>query len=91
DSDETAFGVLRTMRMAGLEVPGNVSVIAIDDHPMASVVGLTTVAQPVYDIGRAAATLLLESFEGRGDPFARVELPTQLRVRGSTAPPPAAA
>ncbi len=88
DSDETAFGVLRTMRLAGLDVPGNVSVIGIDDHPMASVVDLTTVAQPVYDIGRAAATLLLESLDGNGDPFARVEFPTQLRVRGSTAPPP---
>jgi LacI family transcriptional regulator, repressor for deo operon, udp, cdd, tsx, nupC, and nupG len=89
DSDETAFGVLRTLRLAGLHVPGKMSVIGIDDHPMASVLDLTTVAQPVHEIGRAAASLLLESLDGIGDPFARVEFPTQLRVRGSTAPPPA--
>jgi DNA-binding LacI/PurR family transcriptional regulator len=87
DSDETAFGVLRTLRLAGLDVPGDVSVIGIDDHPMAAVLDLTTVAQPVYEIGRAAASLLLDTFAGNGDPFARVEYPTRLRVRGSTAPP----
>lgn len=88
ESDEIAFGALRTLRLAGLDVPGRMSVVGFDDHDMASVVNLTTISQPVDQIGAAAATLLLEALAGRGDPFARVVVPTRLIVRGSTAPPP---
>ncbi|MDQ3450704.1 MAG: LacI family transcriptional regulator [Actinomycetota bacterium] len=86
-SDETAFGALRTLRLAGLEVPRHMSVVGFDDHDMAGVVNLTTIAQPVARIGAAAATMLLDALDGRGDPFARVVVPTRLVVRGSTAPP----
>ena len=47
ESDEMAFGALRTLRLAGLEVPRHMSVVGFDDHDMASVVNLTTIAQPV--------------------------------------------
>jgi len=88
ECDEIAFGALRTLRLAGLDVPRRMSVIGFDDHEMASVVNLTTVAQPVQAQGAAAATMLLDVMHGRGDPFARLVMPMQLVVRGSTAPPP---
>jgi DNA-binding LacI/PurR family transcriptional regulator len=87
ESDEIAFGALRTIRRAGLAVPGDISLVGFDDHELASVVDLTTVAQPVTDLGAAAASLLVDALDGEADPFARVVLPTSLVVRGSTAPP----
>jgi DNA-binding LacI/PurR family transcriptional regulator len=87
ESDEIAFGALRTLRLAGLDVPGRMSVMGFDDHDMAGIVNLTTIAQPVLEQGEIAATLLLEALQDRADPFARVTLPTRLVIRGSTAPP----
>lgn len=88
ECDEIAFGALRTLRLAGLDVPRRMSVIGFDDHELAGVVNLTTVAQPVQAQGAAAARMLLDVMRGRGDPFARVVMPMRLVVRGSTAPPP---
>ena len=87
ESDEIAFGALRTLHLAGLEVPGRMSVIGFDDHEMARIVNLTTIAQPVLEQGEMAATLLLEALRGQARPSARLTLPTRLVVRGSTAPP----
>ena len=87
ESDEIAFGALRTLHLAGLEVPGHMSVIGFDDHEMASIVNLTTIAQPVLEQGEIAARLLLDALNGHAGPSARVTLPTRLVVRGSTAPP----
>lgn len=89
ESDEMAFGALRVLRRAGLDVPRDISVIGFDDHEMAEAFDLTTVAQPVAEQGQAAAGLLLELL-GRGSsptPPAGVTLPTRLVVRGSVRPP----
>lgn len=90
--DEMAMGALRALRRAGFQVPGDVSVIGIDDHDAAAVVGLTTVAQPVAAQGRLAAALLLEALRAgpvapRRSPVRPVLLPTNLVIRESTAPP----
>lgn len=87
-SDELAFGLVRTLRRAGVEVPGQVSVVGFDDHEMAAVSDLTTIAQPVRRQGELAARTLLDTLAGQApDPW--VDLPTRLVVRGTTAPPPA--
>ena len=89
ECDEMAFGALQVLRRTGLEVPRDISVIGFDNHEMAAVFDLTTVAQPVAEQGRAAATLLLELL-GQGGlphPGAGVTLPTSLIVRGSVCPP----
>lgn len=88
--DELAIGAIWTIRRAGLDVPGDVSVIGMDDHEMAAMLGLTTVAQDPAAQGQAAARLLmhiLESESGTPD-LQPVVLPTRLLLRGSTAPPP---
>jgi LacI family transcriptional regulator, repressor for deo operon, udp, cdd, tsx, nupC, and nupG len=87
ESDEIAFGALRTLRRAGISVPGRMSLVGYDDHELAGVVDLTTVAQPVARQGELAAELLLDAMRGTADPFARILLPPRLVIRGSTAPP----
>ncbi len=87
-SDEMAFGAIRAMRSHGL-VPGkDISIIGIDNHDLSELLDLTTVAQPVFDLGRVAAEALLvqiRSGVGAAHPNS-LQLPTQLIVRGSTAP-----
>jgi LacI family transcriptional regulator, repressor for deo operon, udp, cdd, tsx, nupC, and nupG len=89
--DEMAMGAMTVLREAGLRVPEDVSVIGIDDHDMAAVVGLSTVAQPAAEQGQLAASILLEQLYGAGVvPTMPTVLPTTLVIRGSTAPPPVA-
>ena len=90
ESDEMALGGLRTLRRAGLAVPGRVSLIGFDDHEMAPAADLTTVAQPVHRQGELAARLLIEVLGGGAPNGGDVLLPTRLVVRGSTGPPAAA-
>jgi LacI family repressor for deo operon, udp, cdd, tsx, nupC, and nupG len=91
-SDEMAVGVLYEARRRGCDVPGELSVIGIDDHEMSFAHNLTTVAQPVWDQGRIAGELLLNALSSEGPhPRRVVTLPTALVVRGSTGPPAATA
>jgi DNA-binding LacI/PurR family transcriptional regulator len=86
--DELAIGAMRTLRRASIGVPGRLSVVGVDDHEMASVVDLTTVAQPVQQQGSVAARLLLDIVDETGTtPPSEVVLPTRLVVRGSTGTP----
>jgi LacI family transcriptional regulator, repressor for deo operon, udp, cdd, tsx, nupC, and nupG len=86
--DELAIGAMRTLRRASIAVPGRLSVVGVDDHEMASVVDLTTVAQPVQEQGAVAARLLLDTLgENAASVPSDVVLPTRLVVRGSTGTP----
>jgi DNA-binding LacI/PurR family transcriptional regulator len=87
-SDEVAFGALHALRLAGVRVPEDMSVVGVDDHYMAVVHDLTTVAQPVERQGRWAGRMILDLLDGDG----RLDQPeivvgTELVVRGSTAAP----
>ncbi|GAA1859432.1 MULTISPECIES: LacI family DNA-binding transcriptional regulator [Pseudonocardia] len=85
-TDEVALGAVGTLRRAGLAVPGDVSVIGIDDHPLAALTDLSTVAQPAAEQGAVAARMALATLAGEPvEPLAT--LPTRLVIRGSTAPP----
>jgi len=88
-SDEQAFGVVEAARTCGLSVPGDLSVVGFDDLPMSRWASppLTTVRQPLAQMGRAAAQMLQSLMEGRALNSCRVELSTALIVRSSTAPP----
>ena len=81
-----AFGALRTIRRAGLRVPEDVSLIGVDDHPLSSVLDLTTIGQDVLAQGQLAARLVIAALAGGGSVTSTV-LPTRLVLRGSTAPP----
>jgi DNA-binding LacI/PurR family transcriptional regulator len=92
ESDEMAYGALRELRDAGLEVPGDIAVVGFDDQPFSELMDLTTIRQPVADQALDVTTRLLaliaETDEGLPrDPA--VVLPTDLIVRGSTVAPTA--
>jgi LacI family repressor for deo operon, udp, cdd, tsx, nupC, and nupG len=87
-SDEMAFGVMSAARHAGLDVPGDVSVIGIDDHVHASIFDLTTVRQDVESQGRRAGRLMLDALHGRTtDVVVDDVVDVELVVRRSTAVP----
>lgn len=87
-SDEMAMGVLATARRRGLEVPGDLSVIGVDGHELAELLGLSTVVQPVADQGALAARMVLEALAAeRSRRHEHVVLPVSLALRDSTAPP----
>lgn len=88
-NDLSAFGVLAALQRQGLKIPQDMSVIGFDDLPAASHVhpALSTVRQPLEEIGRAVVSTLLAQIAGLAPGGARVTLPTELMVRESTAPP----
>jgi LacI family transcriptional regulator, repressor for deo operon, udp, cdd, tsx, nupC, and nupG len=85
--DEVAVGALRSLRRTGIPVPGAMSVIGIDDHPLAELCDLTTVRQPVDGQGTRAARIALDLLRGHPVEAAQVTLPTHLVIRSTTAPP----
>jgi LacI family transcriptional regulator len=90
-SDQMAFGVYEAVRRRGLRVPDDVSVIGFDDLPEVrwSSPPLTTVHQPLSEMGRLAARTVLRLAEGESVESTGIELATELVVRESTAPPTA--
>ena len=84
-SDLMAAGALAALREAGRDVPGDVSLVGFDDRPLARHLSppLTTVRQPIEELGRAATRMLLGLLAGEPAPEAPLVLPTHLVVRGS--------
>jgi LacI family transcriptional regulator len=90
-SDLMAIGVLRALRKAGRTVPDDVAVVGFDDirHAAHTEIPLTTVRQPMREMGMAAASLLLARLDG-SPADERVVLPTSLVVRDSSTTAPQA-
>ncbi|KAB2349541.1 LacI family DNA-binding transcriptional regulator [Actinomadura rudentiformis] len=88
-SDQQAMGAYQAARQAGLRVPEDLSVVGFDDLPMCEWLSppLTTVRQPLEEMGRVAARTLLQLLDGQPLLTPRIELSTDLRIRHSTAPP----
>ncbi|MDX3453872.1 LacI family DNA-binding transcriptional regulator [Streptomyces sp. ME02-8801-2C] len=88
-ADLMALGAIDAARARGLAVPDDFSVVGFDDLPRAaqSFPGLTTVRQPLHDMGQKAARALLSVIEGQRLLMENMEVGTELVVRNSTAPP----
>src|SRR5829696_598056 len=84
-SDVQAIGVLEAAHDVGLPVPDELSVIGFDNVEAAGYTGLTTVAQPLEEIGRLGADLLLRAVSG--ETVVSRRMPLEIVERGSTAPP----
>ena len=89
-NDRLAVAALQAARDAGVEVPGRLSIVGFDDAPAASLTtpALTTIRQPLPQIGETAVRLLSQAIQGDGPAPANHLLAPELVVRGSTAPPP---
>jgi LacI family transcriptional regulator len=82
------LGAGNALREADLRVPDDVSVVGFDDIALAAYFDppLTTVRLPAFELGQAAGRALLDRIADRAVAL-RTLLPTELIVRGSTAPP----
>jgi LacI family transcriptional regulator len=88
-NDNMAVGAIQAAREHGLEVPRDLSVVGFDGLEASRIVtpALTTVRQPLEEMGRLAVRLLLSVVEGQRSDAMRIELATALVLRESTAPP----
>jgi LacI family transcriptional regulator len=84
-NDMMAFGVMDAVRDLGLKIPGDISVIGFDDIFQSSqtMPGLTTVHQPLEQMGREATRMLMEMMSEREIKPGKVDLPTRLVLRDS--------
>jgi LacI family transcriptional regulator len=89
-SDSIALGVLAEARRQNVRVPEEMSLVGFDGTYQAeeSVPALTSVTQPLQEMGRAALRFILRQMRGDALDSRRVELATNLVIRESTAPPP---
>lgn len=90
-SDEMAFGALRALKRHGLRPGRDIGVVGVDGHDLAELLDLTTVVQPVRDLGRIATEALLNQLRlpasERPEAARTTVVPTTLVVRGSTVAP----
>jgi LacI family transcriptional regulator, galactose operon repressor len=88
-NDLLALGCYDVFAERGIRCPDEVSVVGFNDMPFAARFQppLTTVHIPHYDIGKAAAQLMLERLQDGDSPPRQIRLEPHLVVRGSTAPP----
>ena len=84
-----AIGVMQTARRRGIRVPEDLSVVGFDDIRFARYLDppLTTITQPMREIGEGCVRLLLEILSGNPAAAESVTLQHQLTVRSSTAAP----
>ena len=89
-NDLSAAGAMQAVREAGRRVPEDVAVVGFDDLPLAATTEppLTSVRQPLREMGETAARLLLAHFDGAALPSSPTVIPTTLTVRGSTTAQP---
>ena len=88
-NDRSATGVLDTLRRAGLDVPGDISVVGYDDSSVARFrhVALTTVAQDAATLTELAVQRAIDRIEGQPVQHRELIVPPHLVIRGTTGPP----
>ena len=84
--DAVAFGTIKTLKERGIKIPEEISVAGFTNEPMAELVepALTTVKQPIYEIGETASKLLFSQFKDADLPPELCVLETSLEIRNST-------
>jgi LacI family transcriptional regulator len=87
-NDLSAIGAIWAFQDAGVRVPEDVSVVGFDDVPIAvfSNPALTTVRQPLEEMGRIAARTLIDRIEKRAEFQPEIVIEPELIVRNSTGP-----
>ena len=87
-SDAQAIGALEAAASLGVEVPSELSIVGYDDIELAAYVGLTTVRQPLYDMGVAASRWLIGALRGSGEGPLREIAEFVVVARRTSGPPP---
>ncbi|WP_274653820.1 LacI family DNA-binding transcriptional regulator [Paenibacillus humicola] len=86
-NDLLAIGVLQAASKRGIEVPRQLSVIGFDDTPLCTIVspGLTSVSQPIRELGTEIMDLLIRKIEQAGLPKQRIRMQPGISIRETTA------
>ena len=86
-NDAMAFGFMRVAHARGVRIPDDLSVVGFDGLPYGALwfPALTTVAQPMREMGRVACQRLFDTLAAPGR-IERIEFPVELLVRESTGP-----
>lgn len=89
-SDQMAMGAVEAIRVAGLRIPQDISIIGFDDLPTVREMhpSLTTIRQPLYKMGQLATQMLLSLMRKEELVAWQLVMPTHLIVRESTGPAP---
>ncbi len=85
-SDDMAFGAIRALQRHGIRPGSDIAIASIDGHELAELLDVTTVRQPVVDMGRTAAEALLARMVDDATEPEEIISPTTLIVRGSSVP-----
>ncbi|PJW16516.1 LacI family transcriptional regulator [Geobacillus stearothermophilus] len=85
-NDAMAVGALKAVQQCGLRVPDDIAIIGYDGIPLTEMTTpeLSTVSQPIYEMGAMAARILIKQIEGKPLEKLHYQLPVQLVVRQST-------
>ncbi len=85
-NDSMALGAMFELRERSMRIPEDVALVGYDNIPCTIVASppVTTVAQPTYNLGTEATSLLLRKIEGDAKPPEEIVLPCRLLIRGST-------
>ena len=87
-SDRLALGAIAALRRKNIKIPEDVAIVSFNDEPICTIVtpSLTSVAQPTFEMGKMAVTLLINQIENPdslGKPEVRV-FKTELKIRESS-------
>jgi len=87
-TDTIAAGALKYLREAGVNVPGDVSLMGFDGTPQSefSLIGITTIEMPIYEMGRKAVEILDQAIKHPAGTPQSVTMPVRLIERESTGP-----
>jgi len=88
-NDLMAIGAIQVIKERGLSIPGDISIIGLDNIPLCDIVSppLTTVAQPFDEMAKEGINLLLKLIEGKKTRKTIIVIQPKLVIRSSTAPP----
>lgn len=82
-SDIQAIGAMQSIREHGLSIPDDIAIVGFDDIEMASYLGLTTMRQPMHEMGELAVCRLMDKIANKGEPNFKHSFSTELIVRDS--------
>ena len=85
-TDPVAIGAFREIKKMGLKIPTDIALVGFSNNPIASLIepALTTINQPAFEIGKEAATILLNHIKTKNNNVIEKILPTELIIRSTT-------
>ena len=80
-NDPVAVGAFLELRERGIKVPEEMGIVGFSESPIGRIIGLSSVAQPTFDIGRAAAEVLVQKIKNPDSPIESRVLEAKLNIR----------